>query len=177
MSHAPVTHHRYEAPHAAKSALLRRTLRRHAAGVTVITVPGPAGFTATSFSSVSLDPALISFCVAEGASVAAAVCRADRFAVHLLGADNAELAERFARSGVDRFAGMARLHEHDGLPVLTSVPAWLTARVVARYPAGDHTLVIGEVDAGGVRADTPALIRHNGDYATPAQLTPPLPAA
>ncbi|MFG3552524.1 flavin reductase family protein [Streptomyces sp. NPDC047725] len=173
MSRATLTHHRHEVPHAATSALLRRTLRRHAAGVTVITVPGPAGFTATSFSSVSLDPALISFCVARGASVAAAVGRADRFAVHLLGADDAGLAERFARSGVDRFAGTASLHEQGGLPILTSVPAWLTARVVARYPTGDHTLVIGEVDAGGVRADTPALIRHNGDYATSAQLMPP----
>ncbi|MFI2411933.1 flavin reductase family protein [Streptomyces sp. NPDC018947] len=172
-----MTHHRRIVPPAAKSALLRRTLRRHAAGVTVITVPGPAGFTVTSFSSVSLDPALISFCVARGASVAAAVGRADRFAVHLLGAGDAGLADRFARRGVDRFAGLDRLHEQDGLPILTSVPAWLTAQVVARYPAGDHILVIGEVDAGGVRADAPALIRHNGGYATSAQLTPPISAA
>ncbi|MFF9077870.1 flavin reductase family protein [Streptomyces sp. NPDC014735] len=177
MSHATLSHHRQQAPHAAKSALLCRTLRRHAAGVTIVTVPGPAGFTATSFCSVSLDPALISFCVATGASVAPAVCRAERFAVHLLGADNAPLADRFARSGVDRFAGMARLHEHDGLPILTSVPAWLSARVVARHPAGDHLLVIGEVDAGGVREHLPALVRHDGAYATPTKLAPPHIAA
>ncbi|GHH96456.1 flavin reductase family protein [Streptomyces capillispiralis] len=161
-----------EGTHPTKAALLRRTLRRHAAGVTVITVPGPAGFTATSFCSVSLDPALISFCVAARASVAPAVERADRFAVHLLGSDDAGLADRFARSGTDRFAGTARLLEHDGLPILSAVPAWLSARIVARYPAGDHVLVIGEVDAGGIREEAPALIRHDGSYAAPTPLPP-----
>ncbi|MFE0489211.1 flavin reductase family protein [Streptomyces griseoaurantiacus] len=157
---------------AGTSALLRRTLRRHAAGVTVITVPGPAGFTATSFCSVSLEPALISFCVGCDASTASAVERADRFAVHLLGPDDAELADRFARRSADRFAGDEHLLEHDGLPLLPAAPAWLTARVVARHPAGDHVLVIGEVDAGGVREETSGLTRHDGGYAVPQPLPP-----
>ncbi|SHF93359.1 flavin reductase family protein [Streptoalloteichus hindustanus] len=164
-----------ETTNATTAALLRRTLRRHAAGVTIITVPGPAGFTATSFSSVSLEPALISFCVAAASSVAHAVRRADRFAVHLLGADNSGLADRFARGGVDRFVGTARRHEPDGLPILAAAPAWLSARVVARHPAGDHVLVIGEVDAGGVREEAPALMRHDGRYVTASQ-PPPLTA-
>lgn len=159
-----------EAPYLSKAALLRRTLRCHAAGVTIVTVPGPMGFTATSFCSVSLDPALISFCVATSSSAAHAVQRADRFAVHLLGSGDAELADRFARSGEDRFEGTKRVLDRDGLPVLGAVPAWLSARIVARYPAGDHVLIIGEVDAGGVRDDSPALIRHDGAYATTAPL-------
>ncbi|MFK4189522.1 flavin reductase family protein [Streptomyces sparsogenes] len=156
--------------HPGKAALLRRTLRCHAAGVTIVTVPGPAGFTATSFCSVSLDPALISFCAATSTSAAKAVKRADRFAVHLLGSGHAGLADRFARSGVDRFAGLGPVLEHDGLPILSDVPAWLSARIVARYPAGDHVLIIGEVDAGGVRDNPPALTRHDGGYATTASL-------
>lgn len=157
-----------------RAALLRRTLRRHAAGVTVITVPGPAGFTATSFTSVSLSPALVSFCVARASSAADAVARADRFAVHLLGITDTDLADRFARSGGDRFAG-ARLELHDGLPVLCDAPAWLGARVAARHPAGDHLLVVGEVQAGGVRRRTPALVRHDGAYARPVRLLPRVP--
>ena len=51
--------------------LLRRTLRHQAAGVTILTVPGPAGFTATSFTSVSLQPALVSFYLAATASTSA----------------------------------------------------------------------------------------------------------
>ncbi|MBN3932098.1 flavin reductase family protein [Streptomyces verrucosisporus] len=172
MTHTTTSGHGRGEAGAARAALLRRTLRRHAAGVTIITVPGPAGFTATSFGSVSLEPALVSFCVATAASVAGAVQRADRFAVHLLGAGDRELADRFARGGVDRFAGTACLRESGGLPVLTAAPAWLSARVVARHPAGDHVLVIGEVDAGGIRQEAPALVRHDGSYATTARLPP-----
>ncbi|WP_409062405.1 flavin reductase family protein [Streptomyces sp. SYP-A7185] len=68
------------------------TLRRHAAGVTVITVPGPAGFTATSFTSVSLRPPLVSFYLGLTASTARAVDDATRFAVHVLGTQDAALA-------------------------------------------------------------------------------------
>ncbi|MGY0055718.1 flavin reductase family protein [Streptomyces sp. LZ34] len=147
-------------------AILRRTLRRHAAGVTVITVPGPAGFTATSFTSVSLDPPLVSFYLGTTASTAGAVQRADRFAVHVLGADNTALAQRFARSGIDRFSGVSWQDAGDGLPVLDGVPAWLTARVTRYERIGDHFLVIGEVQSGGGPAEGPALIHHDGAFAT-----------
>ncbi|WP_340560476.1 flavin reductase family protein [Streptomyces sp. GSL17-111] len=162
------------APDAAPEPLLRRTLRRHAAGVTVVTVPGPAGFTATSFTSLSLRPALVSFCVATASSAALAVARADRFAVHLLGVDDAALAERFARSSADRFAGTPYAYRDGGLPVLGTAPVWLAARVRARHPVGDHLLVVGEVEAGAVRTVTPPLVRHAGAYTTthsPADVT------
>ncbi|MFE6887705.1 flavin reductase family protein [Streptomyces sp. NPDC057694] len=146
-------------------AILRRTLRRHASGITVITVPGPAGFTATSFTSVSLDPALVSFCLGATASTAAAVRRAERFAVHLLGAENTDLARQFARSGIDRFEGVRYRQETDGLPVLADAPAWLTARVVSRQRLGDHYLVVGQVESGDVRQEAPALVHHAGEFA------------
>src|SRR5882757_4529219 len=120
--------HHPQAPH---GDLLRRTLRRQANAVTVVTVPGPAGFTATSFTSASLEPALVSFYLSTTASTASAVRAADSFAVHLLGAEQEELARGFARSGVDRFAGVDWAPHADGLPVLSGVPAWLTARTVA----------------------------------------------
>lgn len=147
-------------------AILRRTLRRHASGITVITVPGPAGFTATSFTSVSLDPALVSFCLGATASTAAAVQRAERFAVHLLGAENTDLARQFARSGIDRFDGVRHRQEADGLPVLADAPAWLTARVVSLQRLGDHFLVVGQVDAGDVRREAPGLVHHAGEFAS-----------
>ncbi|MGW3570239.1 flavin reductase family protein [Streptomyces sp. NPDC000941] len=146
--------------------ILRRTLRRHAAGVTVITVPGPAGFTATSFTSVSLDPPLVSFYLGTTASTAGAVQRADRFAVHVLGIDNTALAQRFARSGIDRFSDVSWQDAGDGLPVLDGVPAWLTARVTRCERIGDHFLVIGEVQSGGGPAEGPALVHHDGVFAT-----------
>ncbi|MFE0186681.1 flavin reductase family protein [Streptomyces sp. NPDC059008] len=153
--------------------VLRRTLRRHAAGVTVITVPGPAGFTATSFTSVSLRPPLVSFCLGLGASTAPAVHAADRFAVHLLGTQNAEVARQFALSGTDRFQGVDWTEHADGLPVLGDVPAWLIARVTLRQPVGDHLLVVGEVEAGEVHQDATALVHHDGAFAAARPLLPP----
>ncbi|AXG80910.1 flavin reductase family protein [Streptomyces paludis] len=146
--------------------LLRRTLRRHASGVTVVTVPGPAGFTATSFTSVSLEPALVSFYLSAGASAAPAVRAAEVFAVHLLGADQEHLARGFARSGTDRFAGVDWTPAAGGVPLLTGVPAWLTAEPVQLRTVGDHLLVVGRVrDAGGPATGTP-LVHHNGGFGT-----------
>ncbi|MEU4893418.1 flavin reductase family protein [Streptomyces sp. NPDC044780] len=146
--------------------LLRRTLRRHPSGVTVVTVPGPAGFTATSFTSVSLEPALVSFYLSAGASTAPAVRSAEVFAVHLLGADQQQLARDFARSGVDRFAGVGWTPAAGGVPILTDVPAWLTAQPVLLQQIGDHLLVVGRVlDAGGPATGAP-LVHHDGGFGT-----------
>ncbi|WP_405495483.1 flavin reductase family protein [Streptomyces sp. NBC_00096] len=155
---------------AAAAEILRHTLRRHAAGVTVITVPGPAGFTATSFTSVSLRPPLVAFHLGLGASTAGAVHRADRFAVHLLGTGNTALAGQFARSGVDRFEGVRWTRNADGLPLLADVPAWLTARITLRQRIGDHLMVVGEVETGAVEEDSTALVHHDGAFAAAHRL-------
>lgn len=162
----------FAATDVAADDILRSTLRRHAAGVTVITVPGPAGFTATSFTSVSLRPPLVSFCLSLGASTAPAVREADRFAVHLLGTRNAEVARQFARSGADRFQGVAWTAHEDGLPVLDDAPAWLAARVTLRQAVGDHLLVVGEVEAGAVHQEATALVHHDGAFAAARPLLP-----
>ncbi len=151
-------------PSAVSAERLRRTLRRQAAGVTVITVPGPAGFTATSFTSVSLEPALVSFYVSATASAAPAVRAAEAFAVHILRRDQEELAARFARSGVDRFAGTDWAPDEQGVPVLFGAAAWLTARRVLVQEVGDHLLVVGEVvDAGAEEGSSP-LVHHDGAF-------------
>ena len=150
-------------PLAPPAELLRRTLRRHAAGVTVITVPGPA-FTATSFTSVSLQPALVSFYLSATASAAPAVRAADLFAVHLLHRRQEQLATRFARSGVDRFEGAAWTPGEHGVPILHGAAAWLTARPVLIQEIGDHLLVVGEVaDAGAGEGGAP-LVHHDGAF-------------
>lgn len=144
--------------------VLRRTLRQHASGVTVITVTGPTGFTATSFSSVSLDPPLVSFCLGLRASALPAVHAANRFAVHVLGGGDVALARVFAQSGIDRFAGVSWRAEEDGLPLLAGVPAWLAARVTLRQRIGDHLLVVGEVEQGGGDCRGPALVHYDGRF-------------
>jgi flavin reductase (DIM6/NTAB) family NADH-FMN oxidoreductase RutF len=146
--------------------LLRRTLRQHAAGVTVITVPGPAGFTATSFTSVSLTPALVSFCLGRTASTLPAVTTAPYFAVHLLRAQDAELARRFARSGVDRFADTHWSSTAEGVPLLDDVPGRLVARVVQLLWLGDHLQVVGQLQEAAEGLPEPALVHYDGGFAT-----------
>ncbi|WP_331769459.1 flavin reductase family protein (plasmid) [Embleya sp. NBC_00888] len=149
---------------AAVGEVLRRTLRRQAAGVTVITVPGPVGFTATSFTSVSLEPALVSFYLATTASAVPAVRAADLFAVHILGRDQEELAARFARRGADRFAGTDWTPGERGVPILSGTAAWLTAQPVLIQMVGDHLLVVGEVvDAVAWEGSAP-LVYHDGAF-------------
>jgi flavin reductase (DIM6/NTAB) family NADH-FMN oxidoreductase RutF len=86
---------------------LRRLLRQHATTVTVVTTvvdQAPVGFTATSFTSVSLRPPLFSFCLYRGSSSWPAVAVAEHVAVHLLAANQTDVARTFATRGIDRFA-------------------------------------------------------------------------
>ena len=148
-----------------------RTLLRHQATsvVVVTTMTGaPAGFTATSFTSVSLDPPLVSFNVNRSSSTWPALRRARFIAAHLLGHGQEELARTFATTGVDRFAAPTRWRPGPyGAPLLADTPAWLVCRIVARIPAGDHVLVVARALAGET-TDGPRspLIYHVGRYLT-----------
>ncbi|MET8573481.1 flavin reductase family protein [Streptomyces sp. NPDC005012] len=150
------------------SELLRSVFRRHAAGVAVITAGHqgrPYGFTATSLTSVSAEPALVSFGISEHSSCWPAVARAEYVGVHILGEHQADLAATFARSGADRFAPPTAWREGPGgVPLLDDVVAWLVCRPVARVPAGDHRLVVAEVTAGDPAGDGRPLLYHQGRY-------------
>ncbi|MEU6813903.1 flavin reductase family protein [Streptomyces sp. NPDC046860] len=148
--------------------LLRSVFRRHAAGVAVITAlgeDGPVGFTATSLSSVSAEPPMISFGIGTGGSSWPAVARTDHVGVHLLGEHQSDLAATFARSGADRFgADTAWSEGPEGVPVLDGVLAWLVCRIVTRVPAGDHRIVLAEVMLGDPSGDGRPLLYHQGRF-------------
>ncbi|WP_255947636.1 flavin reductase family protein [Streptomyces odontomachi] len=147
--------------------LLRAVFRRHAAGVAVITAGGevPVGFTATSLTSVSLDPPLLSFGIGLTASSWPAVSRATHVGVHILGEHQHEVAATFARSGADRFGPPTRWRPGTGgVPILGDVPAWLVCRVVARVPAGDHRIVLAEPVDGDATGVGRPLLYHEGGF-------------
>jgi flavin reductase (DIM6/NTAB) family NADH-FMN oxidoreductase RutF len=155
-------------PRLASPDLLRSVFRRHAAGVAVITaqdVEGPVGFTATSLTSVSAEPPLVSFGIGTGASSWPAIAGTDHVGVHILGEHQQELAATFARSGADRFGAPTRWREGpEGVPVLEDVLAWLVCRVVARVPAGDHRVVLAEVVLGDPAGAGRPLLYHQGRF-------------
>jgi flavin reductase (DIM6/NTAB) family NADH-FMN oxidoreductase RutF len=151
------------------SHLFRALLRRHAAAVVVITAPGrpPAGFTATSFTSVSLDPPMVSFCLAHAASAWPAVATADIVAVHVLTQEQEHVARTFSTRGIDRFATHGAWSEGpDGVPLLDGVLAQIVCRVVQRVEAGDHSIVLATPETGRHHEDLSVapLVYHDGHY-------------
>ncbi|MEU6811545.1 flavin reductase family protein [Streptomyces sp. NPDC046831] len=155
-------------PRLASPDLLRSVFRRHAAGVAVITArggSGPVGFTATSLTSVSAEPPLLSFGVGTGGSSWPVIAQSGHVGVHILGEHQQDLAATFARRGADRFGAPTAWHEGpEGVPVLDDVLAWLVCRVVARVPAGDHRIVLAEVVVGDPEGAGRPLLYHQGRF-------------
>lgn len=129
---------------------LRSVLRAQASGVAVLTAQGPtgpAGVTITSFSSLSARPALVSFALAETSSTWPLIRDSDWFGLQLLGAHQAELAERFATKGADRFAPPTDWHRGPhGVPLLDDCLGWLVCARHQQVRFGDHHLVVATVE-------------------------------
>ncbi len=131
-------------------AELRRCLGSFVTGVTVITVLDddgkPIGMTANSFNSVSLDPPLIVWSLRTNARTFPVYSKAKRFNVNILSEDQVDVSNRFAKSGPDRFDGVAITAGIDGLPLIDGCSAYLECRTEATYPGGDHLLFLGRVE-------------------------------
>ena len=158
----------------------RRVLGQFPTGVVLVTAAtaeGPTGMAVNSFTSVSLDPPLVSFCAAHSSSTWPRIRAAGAFAVNVLGEHHAEVSRRFARQGADRFAGLGHRPGATGAPVLHGVAAHLDCRLHAVHDAGDHVIVLGRVvdlDADdGVRP----LVFHGGDYCSLRSAVHPSPRA
>ncbi|WP_436764297.1 flavin reductase family protein [Streptosporangium sp. V21-05] len=146
----------------------REALAVHAAGVVVVTaqVDGiPVGLTATSFSSVSLTPPLVSFYVDQSSTTWPWLRRADHFAVNVLASDQAEVASRFARKNVDRFAAPTSWTPgHLGVPLLDGVSAHLVCAPHSTVDIGDHVLVVGLVTETSLDPGGRPLLYHQGRF-------------
>ncbi len=148
---------------------LRDALGCFATGVTVVsTVNGTGeffGLTANSFTSLSLDPPLVLFCLDHKALSFDAFHDAGHFVVNVLGEGQEELSAHFARSSVDKWNGLAYETWESGCPVLPDCIAVLECHTVARHEGGDHLIIIGRVervryDEGEVRP----LLYYKGRY-------------
>lgn len=135
---------------------LRAIFGRFATGVTVITAKYSGelfGVTANSFTSLSLDPPLVLFCLHERSSFRAALGIGASFTVNILAEDQRDVATLFA-SGADRFLKVNSLPGRGGSPVLTNSLAYVTCEVTQEIDGGDHVIVIGKVvDTGLLRRE------------------------
>ncbi|MBF8191772.1 flavin reductase family protein [Nonomuraea sp. K274] len=148
----------------------RHALGQYPTGVTVITARGPdggkIGVTANSFTSVSLDPPLVSWCPSKTASSLPELENATYFAVNVLAADQHHLSRRFATSAQevrDKFEGVAIRAGIGGLPLIEGAVARFQCRTVRRVEAGDHVIFIGEVQNYDANGGEP-LVFHSGTY-------------
>jgi flavin reductase ActVB len=143
------------------SAAFREAMAHFASGVTIVSARRATdlvGFTATGFTSVSLRPPLILVCVAKTASAYDGVVGAELFGVSVLGEAQRSIAERFATSGIDRFAGISVLEGPvASVPLIDGALAHLECRPHARHEAGDHTLLVGHVLGATVTLGRPLL--------------------
>ncbi|MFF2555307.1 flavin reductase family protein [Nocardia sp. NPDC058058] len=149
---------------------LRAVMAQWASGVVVVTTTrdggGRHGMTASSFTSVALDPPLVSVCLATASSTCRFVRHSGVFAVNVLGHDHEDIGRRFATStaGDDRFTAGRWDTATTGAAVLTDAVAWVDCVVAACHPAGDHTIVLGLVQDAATPRPAPPLIYHDRTY-------------
>lgn len=150
---------------------LRAVLAQWATGVVIVTTNRADGerhgMTASSFTSVALDPPLVSICLASASTTCRLIRHSGVFAVNVLGADHEDISRRFASSGTDagdRFAVGRWQRTAGGAAVLSDAVAWMDCIVAACHPAGDHTIVLGLVREAAAPRPAPPLIYHDRTY-------------
>ena len=148
----------------------RQAMRRVPVPVTVVTVTACdkiRGITVGSFTSVSLDPPLISFNVSRAARMHGLITVARHFAVHLLSEDQAHLSTTFAdpaRTGAQQFENISFSLDEYGVPVLAGAMVVFRCVPHAVHIAGDHTLMVGRVLAITPAASTSPLVYFDRGY-------------
>lgn len=153
------------------SEKLRRAMRAWTTGVTIVTASHEGqqyGMTVNSFTSISLEPPLISVALKQLTHTHDLVVKSGMFAVTILAAEQKELSDRFAGKVpniTDRFDGVQteRLSLMDA-PVFSNGMAYLHCRVVSSIPAGENTLFVAEVTAAQGEGSGDPLVYHNREY-------------
>jgi flavin reductase (DIM6/NTAB) family NADH-FMN oxidoreductase RutF len=141
----------------------RSVMSRFATGVTVVTTAvgkQRVGITVNAFCSVSLDPPLVLICIEQGSHVHDALIESGVFAVNFLSSEQEQLSVCFAANSVERhsnFCGVASHTVATGAPVFDDCLGFVDCRIVTTYPGGDHTIILGQVEAQDALEGEPLL--------------------
>lgn len=127
----------------------RRACGRFATGVSIATVldrrGAPHGLTVSSFTSVSLEPPLVLICLGHAVTIIDHFRAAKYFGINVLGEEQRELSDRFARKGFDRFDGLPWTPGASGVPLLPGALAAMECELAQRIPSGDHDIFVGRM--------------------------------
>jgi flavin reductase (DIM6/NTAB) family NADH-FMN oxidoreductase RutF len=149
------------------STHLRRVFGAYPAGVTAIAalVDGePVGIAASSFTSVSLDPALVSVCIAHSSTTWPVLGQAARLGVSVLAAGQAQAGRQLAARDGDRFAELRWRATDDGAVLLDGASAWLECSIENQIRAGDHDIVVLAVHDLDADHEITPLVFHASEF-------------
>lgn len=155
----------------------RRALGQFATGVAVITAEGAdgsaIGMTMNSFNSVSVDPPLVLFSIDRSAYSFPAMTQARAYAVNILGRDQQQLSNKFAKALGDKWADVDHTLGHLAAPLIAGALAHFECVPYAQYDGGDHVIFVGRVVRFTAHADKDPLVFFGGAYRELSQSTPP----
>lgn len=128
---------------------LRNAFGSYMTGVTVVTAINnegkPVGFTANSFTSVSLDPPLLLVCPAKSLSSFDVFAKCNNFAVNILSEDQQDISNIFAGSKEDRFSQVDWHKDEHGNPIIDGAITHFSCKTDRSLEAGDHNILVGRV--------------------------------
>ncbi|GAA4371066.1 flavin reductase family protein [Actinomadura verrucosospora] len=159
-------------------AAFRSVLGRFPTGVVAVTALDPAsgrpaGLAVNSFTSVSLDPPLVAFCVAHTSTTWPVMRTAARLCVNILAESQQDVSERLAfGSGPEKFAGVAWTHGPGGAPLIDGAVAWIECSVEQEHLAGDHLIVVARAHDLAEHRDEGPLVFYGGRYGAFTRFTP-----
>jgi 3-hydroxy-9,10-secoandrosta-1,3,5(10)-triene-9,17-dione monooxygenase reductase component len=148
-------------------ATFRTVLGHFATGVAIVTAMDgnePVGMACNSFTSVSLEPALVLFCAAKSSTTWPRIQAAGKWAANILEEDGEEVCRLFAQKGIDRFAHISYSTGRSGAPVLRDTLAFVDCETEAEHDAGDHVIVVGRVLELGYASERKPLLFYRGGY-------------
>ncbi|MDR3440818.1 flavin reductase family protein [Telmatospirillum sp.] len=151
------------------SRAFRNALGCFPTGVTVVTTldgnGAPLGVTVSSFTSVSLSPPLVLFCLDDKNSWIEEFERNGHFAINVLSEDQQDLSVRFSGRMADKWAGVAFERWTSGVPILPSCQANFECSVTATHDGGDHRIFVGTVERMRHLPAGRPLVYSRGNYA------------
>lgn len=147
---------------------LRQAFGYFATGVTIVTVASDAGevlgITISSFTPISLDPALVAWSIQKRSSALRTVLGANHFAVNVLSEDGRHLSDRFTGRGDRSLTSSEFFTASSGCPVLHAAMVSFECDAHAFYELGDHFMILGKVSSVILRSLKSPLIFFRGQY-------------
>ena len=145
----------------------RKTLGKFVTGVTIITTcekdGTPRGFTANSFTSVSLEPPLILICIGDFNEGLELFKNSEYFAVNILNEEQVDISNLFAQPVKNKFEEIKWSNSKFGVPIIKGALAWLECKNFDQKRSGDHLILIGNVKNFHNEGGYP-LAYYNGNY-------------